>query len=292
MFKKMASILLATLLINSISIQAFASESLKKNDDSPKFTEEFPNYKKSLKESTNGVKLADEETFVKITIMNNNTSEPNLKKGLDENGETVSFKSEISTKEQYLLEQNQLNSRANGDLHGDINNQNRWMRLTLQVFEGKTKNQYMAYSFFEWLTKPIYTFTDAHGINFTGMAIGNHDSIRAEYRWHDFNTHTMKVEQSPVISNHLGVASKVDIRAMNCSRTCTPMNMGMLQVPLSYLQYTPGSEHVGNVFTSYVHAQVNINPGSISLGFDGKPQIGLSLEDRFELGKAVIVKNY
>lgn len=291
MIKKIAIILISGLIFNIFSTQALALTNTNTIDNTPELTEMFPNFEQSLVEYTNGNKIADKETFVKITILNDDSTETKKIRGLDENGQAISYKSEISTEKEYLLEGNIPNLRANGTEHGNITNQNRWIKLTLQVYEGKTKNQYMAYSFYEWLTQPVFNFVDAHGINFNGMAISNHAPIQTQYMYHSYVDHTIKYKNPPTISNEKGVASKVDLLTMNCQNVHKPINNGMLQVPLSFFQYSPGSLHTGNVFTSYVHAEVNINPGSISLGSDGLPSIAFGSEDRFELGKAVVVKN-
>lgn len=289
MVKKFTSILMGVLLLILLPVKTFAIES--KVSPRNYWVNLFPEFQESLDKYTNGCNnaIAEDDKFIKLTQVDDTLRDSsNVKKGLDENGQVIYYKSEISTEYEYILQKNKPNLLGDGHEHGNVSNKNSWIRLNMQVYEGKTKNEYMAFSFYEWLTRPFFTFTDAHGVNFNHMVISEHAPIESLYRYRSPHDHNIYDDYPPIITNEKGVAAKPDI--LSYSGTIhNSVNMGMLQVPLSFPQYTPGSQHKGNVFTSYVHSE--ISPGNISLGADGKPSIEFGAEDRFELGKAIIVSD-
>lgn len=242
---------------------AETQENFKENESVKYWAQKFPKFNEALEDGS-------------LTgLVNTNTVY--LKYDKDDTKNDCDLEGEIYTEDEYLYERNKKTFRTViSDFEKDGGKDPSWLRLDLQVYTTSTPGTYMVYSYWEWKTKPVCTFTDINGIYVSSeMSIAPstpstpkascyiaYDSYGNE--WYEENS-----IKSSQFGN--GIASTIDLLG-NSELFSYTNHMGMTQTPV---KFTNSSSTSGVIYTNYVHSQVAL--GSISFNQKGQASFGLTI---------------
>lgn len=152
-----------------------------------------------------------------------------------------------------------------------------WMRLSLEVYR-LSSSRYELYSFWQWLTHPNITMTDANNIHWTSNLISEYNASNSYYEFTRLNTSTGNYDRVPTImpssvaENAKGVNQIFNLRTLNKGR-----HMGYLNTKVKFRETTSNLQEA-KIFTQYGHSQA-----SLSIGFDPLGGISFGIQSSADI---------
>lgn len=272
-FKKVLGLSVCFIMLFSISANAASiGDSGIKNpiesNNADYWRSYFPDFDKYLNENPKDKLVGQDELYIKFTLKEG-SNDKNVR-SLTE----VDYIQESYTPEEYELEMTK--ERANIGSCNPVNPEPYWLKLDLQVYkETNSGNRFMACSFWEWKTTPIFAFTDLNGIYVSeGGIIPDATSVNpmvSKYIQQIDNSYmkyyTNKLDTDPHSKGMMGI---IDINNGSEIQPVTK-HMGMTQTPVERIDAVAKMI----ISSSYIHKQVVL--GLPSFDSEGKPSFGLAI---------------
>jgi hypothetical protein len=282
MFKKTISVLLSLLLTSSLVVSGI------ENTDTPEvqvstnyWMDRFSVFEERVDNNQLGELVSSSEMYVKLTP----TKEINVETN-------ANYETEVLSKTDYIMESivkpNELGIGTFSYI-GDFepNGSCSWLRLDLQVYETGQDGKYQAYSFWEWLTDPIFRLTDVGGIHVSSEMIIGNGYRDSQFTYRETHSDTWWDEFPYVTVSQYGNGAAAKFNLPGDSELFNHDSfMGMIGVPV---EFSNASSTSGRIFTMYGHLHLALG-GELSFDTKGKPSIGITLIESEHSGSTYIAR--
>lgn len=271
MVKRILSLATCFFMLFTVSASAVTTNNSRgvkeiQSDNIEYWRSKFPKLDTYLNQNPESKLVGEDEIYIKYTLKDDTKHNAKVLTELD-------YNQEVYTREQYELEMSK--ERVNIGPSIPVDSEPYWLRLDLQVYH-ESGNKFMAYSFWEWKTKPVFLFTDLNGIYVSEGAVVDEDiapNVMASQYAQLISDEYMKYTDNEidVEKNSKGMMGIIDINGGSEVAPVTA-HMGMTQTPISRINTSVTSIFV---YTSYIHKQIAV--GSPSFDSQGKPSFGLNI---------------
>lgn len=214
----------------------------------------------------------DEKVQLTEAKLNNSKTENNSIKEVDD-----SYVSIKRSKNDYLNKtMNESKAITRGVIGDNTSRSTSWIKLTLSLYQN-SNDKFSVYSFWEWLTVPVFTRTDINNIYFSsnvttvpGTQVGYYEAWKKD--WGGVIVGTPYSESTPAIYHPKGVAQKMNLLTMSDKQ----WHRGYLGTNVTF---RTSQRQIGDIYTEYIHTQIKLS--SVGFSSSGAVSVGAGWgEDR------------
>lgn len=294
MLKKVLACLVSICLVFPCNI-ALADDSLKddrstnqvQQADIDYWRENFESFDKLLNDGTLGELVGSTDMYIKYTPKDEN-QKVDVKTATKDD-----FVSEVFTKNEYekeILQEKMTTTYSRRSTIGDFrtNGTCSWLRLSMTIYEKpRQEGCYIATTFWEWLTSPVFRLKDLNGIYVSSeLAIDQQNSqeYQAEFRYR-VNGEIWQRETPTVKTSQYGNGAAVEFNLPGSDIMQFDSFRGMLNVPI---KFSNSGSICGSVYTNYIHSLVSV--GSLSFDKNGLSSFGFGIKQDEFSGSLLINK--
>lgn len=273
---------------NDFNEEIFASEKTKE------LTNMFPGFEKHLRENTNGVLAGEQDVYIRYTPKENTKVDmKNLKTYSNEEEISKDYIVEYFTKQEYEDEIQKAYKGIGIQSIGPVEQQPcSWLNLDVQVYYGNFYNDFLAYNFCSWKTRPIFHFTDGIGISVSeGLIIsGDINSRYSEYIAHDYGSPVGRVYNASLEINAAGngVLAEYPLQLTYISPGVPDPDEYHNFMVATGIEWNGNSIDKGRIYGHYLHKQIAI--GGISLDPSGVPSLDIGGSSKSHSGSVYVTK--
>ena len=296
--KKLTVSLIIIPILISCGQTSVSANTLNRTESTKELFSKFPKLQQELNENGYTELVGTYDQYFKVELKDENSKKINY--------EISDFNLIPESKEEFELAQlkksmsSRISTRSAQDFYNGIGGDDHLM-LSLSAY----RNVNLPYKFavthsYAWTSKPVMNFKDAIGISVSSTMKINADTYSSQSAYNTIivdstsptgvSNHTDVVDNTEFKHNNVGVATKFDLKMGYTSEPGYPSEQfGYIKAEAQFTQTGSNLGHQSaNIFGNYIHTKVGWD-GTLSIGIDGKPSIGLHLYDE-EFSHAIDVE--